>query len=77
MAILKVDDMVLVQALSEDEVDWFGRITQLNFHPNTHLVWRLDGQMAMALLRHERNLTLIDPAFHNLLTSVHKEVSDD
>lgn len=76
MSAIKVDDMVLVQALSEDEVDWVGVVTQLNFHPNMHLVWRLDGQMAMALLRHERNLTLIDPAFHNLLTDVHKESHD-
>jgi hypothetical protein len=33
--------------------------------------------MPMALLRHEKYMTKIDPAFHKLLTDVNKESDDD
>ena len=68
MAILSVGDYVLVGG---DK--WLGVITQLNFHPSYHLVWKLDNSEPMALLRHKDHMTKIDPAFHNLLTDVYKE----
>jgi hypothetical protein len=71
MAILKVGDYVLVAD------NWVGTITQLDFHPKYHLIWRLDNSSPMSLLRHEKELTLIDPAFHKLLTDVYKESDDD
>jgi hypothetical protein len=71
MAILKVGDYVLVGD------KWVGVITQLNFHPKYHLVWQLDNSSPMALLRNEDNMVKIDPAFHKLLTDVHKENQDD
>jgi hypothetical protein len=71
MAILKVGDYVLVAN------DWVGIITQLDFNPKYHLVWRLDNTSPMALLRGEHELTKIDPAFHKLLTDVHKKESND
>lgn len=72
MAILKVGDYVLVGGN-----EWVGVITQLNFHPKYHLVWPLDNNSPMALLRHKDQMVKIDPAFHKLLTDVHKEVNDD
>ena len=71
MAILKVGDYVLVAD------KWVGVITQLDFHPKYHLVWRLDNSSPMSLLRNESELTKIDPAFHKLLTDVYKKESDD
>jgi len=70
MAILKVGDYVLVEGK-------VGRITMLDFTPKCHGIWLLDGSMPMAIMRQEQYLTPIDPAFHNLLTDVHKEVSDE
>ena len=67
MAILNVGDYVLVAD------DWVGVITQLNFNPKYHLVFPLDRSSPMSLLRHESELTKIDPAFNNLLTDVYKE----
>lgn len=72
MAILKVGDYVLVEG-DDGEGEKVGRITKTNFHPMYHLVWLLDNSMPMAVLRHQQYMTLIDPAFHNLLTDVHKE----
>lgn len=74
MAILSVGDYVLME---DDGEEWVGVITQLNFHPSYHLVWRLDGGSPMALLRHKQYMTLIDPAFHKLLTDVHKKERND
>ena len=68
MAILKVGDYVMV-----GENKWVGVITQLNFNPSYHLVFPLDNSSPMALLRHKDHMTLIDPAFKNLLTDVYKE----
>jgi hypothetical protein len=62
---MKVGDYVLV---GDDA--WAGVITQLDFHPKTHLVWRLDNTSPMALLRHERELTPLDPAVSDILTAV-------
>jgi hypothetical protein len=70
MAILKVGDHVLVGG------NWIGVITQLDFHPKYHLVWKSDNSSPMALLRYENELTKIDPVFVKLLTDVNKE-SDD
>ena len=70
MAILNVGDYVLV---NDEGVEKLARITLTHFHPMYHLVWLLDGSMPMATLRHQQDLTKIDPAFHNLLTDVHKE----
>jgi hypothetical protein len=72
MAILKKGDWVLVERDS-DGCGGYGYITSANFHPKTHLVWLVDGSRPFAILRHERTLTPIDPAFHNLLTDVYKE----
>ena len=70
MAILNVGDYVVVE---DGEGGKVGKITQTHFHPMYHLVWLLDGSMPMATLRHQQDLTKIDPAFHNLLTDVYKE----
>jgi hypothetical protein len=70
MAILSVGDYVLVA------VDWVGVITQLDFNPKYHLIWRLDDSSPMSLLRHESELAKIDPAFGNLLADVYKESND-
>lgn len=77
MAILKVGDLVLVEGSWGIEASWAGVIRQLDFHPKYHLVWPLDNNSPMALLRHEKYLTKVDPAFHKLLTDVHKESDDD
>jgi len=61
---MKVGDYVLVGG------DWIGRITQLAFHPKYHLIHRLDNTSPMALLRHEKELTLLDPAVGDILTAV-------
>ena len=50
-----------------------GRVTMIDFHPKTHLIDLLDGSMPMAILRSEKDLTKIDPAFYVLLTDVNKE----
>ncbi len=71
MAILKVGDYVMVEG------EGVGQITAIDFHPKYHLVYLLDGSMPMALLRHEKYMTKIDPAFHKLLTDVYKESDDD
>lgn len=67
MAILNVGDCVMVGG------NWIGVITQLNFHPKYHLVWKSDNSSPMALLRHEDELTKINPVFQKLLTAVNKE----
>jgi hypothetical protein len=71
MAILKVGDYVMVEG------EGVGKITLVDFHPKYHLVDLLDGSSPMASLRDEKYMTLIDPAFHNLLTDVYKESDDD
>lgn len=73
MAILKVGDWVL----SDGEV---GQITLLDFFSDGtidrwHLV-RVQSQ-SFAALRREKGMVKVDPAFHNLLTDVHKERGDD
>jgi hypothetical protein len=74
MAILKVGDYVFV---GSEWGGWVGVIQQLDFHPQYHLVWKLDNSSPMALLRNEKSMTLIDPAFHKLLTDVYKESDDE
>jgi hypothetical protein len=71
MAILKVGDYVLVEG------EGVGKITLLDFNPDYHLVWLMDSKSKFAVLRSGRLMTFIDPAFHKLLTDVHKEVSDE
>ena len=73
MAILNINDYVLVEDPWGMEASWVGIIRELNFHPKYHLVWRLDNSSPMGLLRNEDNMTKIDPAFHKLLTDVNKE----
>jgi hypothetical protein len=71
MAILKASDYVMVEG------EGIGQITSIDFHPKYHLVYLLDNSSPMALLRHEKYMTKIDPAFHKLLTDVYKESDDD
>jgi hypothetical protein len=66
MAILKVGDYVVVEGV-------IGRIDLVDFHPHFHLVRLLDGSMPMAVLKSDKSMTKIDPAFHKLLTDVNKE----
>jgi hypothetical protein len=54
-----------------------GYITCLDFNPKTHLVWMVDNSRPFAILRHERDMTRIDPAFNNLLTSVYMKESEN
>lgn len=54
-----------------------GYITQMHFHPQSHLVWLVDGSRAFAILRHQKDLTPIDPVFEKLLTDVNKESEND
>lgn len=61
---MKVGDYVLVAG------DWVGCITQLNFNPKYHLIWRLDNTSPMALLRGKHELTLLDPAVGDIFKSV-------
>jgi hypothetical protein len=71
MAILKVGDWVL------DNEGKIGVVEQLDWYGDgkASLIWFKGG--AFASLRFHESLTPIDPAFHNLLTDVHKEVSDE
>lgn len=72
MAILRVGDHVLVEDVWGLEDSWIGVITQLDFDSNYHLIWALDNSNNMSLLRHKDSLTVIDPVFSKLLTSVNK-----
>ena len=65
MAILK-GDYVLVEGK-------VGKVTMLDFNPQYHLIDLLDGSMPMAILRSEKAMVKIDPAFNVLLTDVNKE----
>ena len=67
---MKVGDYVLVGG------DWIGRITQLAFHPKYHLIWKLDNSSPMSLLRHEQELTLLDPAVGIILDAVNTHESE-
>jgi len=67
MAILKVGDYVLVAN------EGIAKITLLDFHPNTHLVWLMNSKNKFAVLRNVGLMTPVDPAFSNLLTDVYKE----
>jgi hypothetical protein len=71
MAILKGDWVVVEK--DTDGVGGLGRITCVDFNPETHLVWLVDGSRPFAILRHKSTLTKIDSAFNNLLTDVYKE----
>jgi len=71
MAILNIGKHVLVGG------EWLGVITQLDFHPKYHLVWRLDNTSPMSLLRHEDELIPVDPVFSKLLTDVNESEEDD
>lgn len=91
MAILKVGDYVLVgvdgcEGIGQVEgLDFYGGVKASNYvdadarrvPPEACLVRLLDGSMPMAVLRNTDLLKPIDPAFHKLLTDVHKEVNDD
>jgi hypothetical protein len=70
MAILKVGDWVLV----DGEV---GQITVADFTKGVHLVKFQDERRIFANATQETRITKIDPAFHKLLTDVHKESDDD
>lgn len=65
---MKIGDYVLVGG------DWVGRITQLAFHPHYHLIWKLDNSSPMSLLRHEQELTLLDPAVGDILNAVNESL---
>jgi hypothetical protein len=70
MAILKIGDWVLV----DGEV---GQITVADFTAGVHLV-KFEGKgRRFANATQETRITKIDPAFHKLLTDVHKESDDD
>lgn len=68
MAILKKGDWVL----TEGEV---GQITLLDYLNDGTGRWHLVKvqSLGFASLRSERGMVKVDPAFHNLLTDVHKE----
>jgi hypothetical protein len=70
MAILKVGDWVLV----EGEV---GQVTVTDFTKGVHLIKFKGNRRSFANATQETRITKIDPAFHKLLTDVHKERSDD
>ena len=65
MAILK-GDYVLVEGK-------VGRVTMLDFTPKCHLIDLLDGSMPMAILRHQRYLTVLDPAVSDILTALNTQ----
>jgi hypothetical protein len=71
MAILRAGDYVMVEG------EGIGQITAVDFHPHFHLVYFLDGRAPMALLKKDKTMTKIDPAFHKLLTDVYKESDDE
>ena len=73
MVVLSVGDHVLVEDRWGMEDSWIGVITQLDFNPDYHLIWRLDNSSPMSLLRNRDSLTKIDPVFSKLLTVVNKE----
>jgi hypothetical protein len=68
MAILK-GDWVLVEG------EGVGEVILLHFNPDYHLV-QFKGRKFANVTR-ETRITKIDPAFHKLLTDVHKESDDD
>lgn len=68
MAILKIGDWVLV----DGEV---GQVTVTDFTKGVHLV-KFEGR-SFANATQETRITKVDPAFHKLLTDVHKESDDD
>jgi hypothetical protein len=71
MAILKVDDYVMVEG------EGVGKIILLDFNPKYHLVQLVNSKRKFAMLLSETALTKIDPVFLKLLTDVHKESDDD
>jgi hypothetical protein len=71
MAILKVGDLVLVEG------EGVGEVILLDFNPKYHLVQLINSKRKFAMLLSETVLTKVDPAFHKLLTDVHKESDDD
>lgn len=70
MAILKVGDWVLVEDRG------IGRVEMVTFQDGFSLV-RFKASDPMASMVMKRYMTPIDPAFHKLLTDVHKESDDD
>ena len=67
MAVLKAGDYVLVEG------EGLGKITLVDFHPQTHLVWLMNGNTKFAMLRHQRLMTKIDPALYPILSDSTKE----
>jgi len=67
MAILKVDDYVMVEG------EGVGKIILLDFNPKYHLVQLVNSKRKFAMLLSETALTKIDPVFLKLLTDVYKE----
>jgi hypothetical protein len=70
MAILKIGDWVLV----DGEV---GQVTVTDFTEGVHLIKFKGKGRSFANATQDTRITKIDPAFHKLLTDVHKESDDD
>ena len=65
---MKIGDYVLVEG------EGLGKITQLAFHPDYHLVWLLESSQKFAVLRHEGRITPLDPAVSDILTAVNQSL---